>query len=523
MAERKKPERVVLLILDSVDDGLVSEGMDEGRLPVMANLVRSGWTARIDDQQRTVPGSLWATWITGSPYHEHLTVAADRLRPGGYAIEQTTPELARRPPFWGLLSDAGIPSTLLGMPAEILPDFLGTQVAAWGSVTQYAVNQGARSSPPEALGWLDAEVGVPRVTFEGSVRTKRDLTRNADRLLEEVGRQGAGIRLLMERTSWRFFASAFTQAHQAGHLLWHLQDPSHPKHDRTFSDEHKRCISLVYELIDGELGRIVDLLPSNTLLLLMAQEGMGPNVIEHDPTDLLLEAGGWLRRTSRISDSGGRAWALRSGRELARKVLPAGLRDQIGIRLPGERWWREIRLTNVDWPHTRAFGIPSDVSSFVRVNLAGREPGGIVRPGQDYQALLDELTREFEALVDDETGETAAQEIVQVERSISEPVGDVLPDLIVAWHHRPPFRRLRSPRFGVVDLPQDDIRTGQHRPVGWMVATGPGVPAGDGLRLTGPSNTLLDIAPTILAAFDVPSPTAFRGLPIRWAPDQNSV
>lgn len=514
-------QRVVLLVLDSFDDLIVTAGIDEGWMPTIGKLLSGGSCVRIEDDQASVPGSMWATALTGTPYHEHLIVYADQLKPGTYEIGSAAPEAARRPSFWRYLSAAGVASTVLGLPAKIEQGHLGTQVAAWGSSTQYAVNQGVRASPPDALAWLEAEVGPRRVAVEGSLRSPTDLRKNLDRALEEVTRQAVGIQLLMERSDWRFFASAFTQAHQIGHILWHLFDPSHPDHDPDADPDLRNCIRRVYARIDAVVGEIVAQLPEDTLVLLMSQEGMGPNVVRDDPIEGLLEAGAWLHRTAGIpgGPGGARAWALRGGRTLARRILPAAVRDQIGRRIPADRWWREIKLTGLDWSQTTAFAIPADVSSFVRVNLAGREPEGIVAPGDDYVGILHDLERDLVRIVDDETGLPVVDQVIEVERSIGRPVNDALPDLIVAWHRRPPFRRLRSPRFGVVELKPRDARTGQHRPTGWMLANGPGIPAMGGHSLDGPGHRMIDLAPTVMSALGVVAPDELPGHAIRWDQD----
>jgi predicted AlkP superfamily phosphohydrolase/phosphomutase len=509
--------RVFLLVLDSLDDELTARGIDEGWMPNLAKLIPAGTCVRIRDAQATVPGSLWGTWTTGTTYDLHGIVAALQLRPGTYEVDPTAPEIARRQPFWRHLSDAGIPSTVLSLPAAVLPDFLGTQVSAWGASTQYAVNQRVQASPPEAGRWLE-ELGPRRVTMEGWIDSMSDFDRNLDRALDEIRVQTRGIVLMLDRTDWRFFASAFTQAHQMGHYLWHFHDPAHPRHDPDAPEKLRNCIRLTYEHLDAAVGEIVAHLPDDTTILLLSQEGMASNTILHDPMAQMLEAGGHLARSAGVPEGpgGSRAWALRSGRALARKVLPAGVRARISRRLPTDRWWREIMLRDIDWTRSSAFALPADVSSFARVNLATREPQGIVQPGEPYDRLLERLEREIRSFVDDETGDPVADQVVQVERSTGHPVEGGLPDLLVAWNMRPPFRRLRSASLGVVEIAQDDVRSGQHRPVGWMVGTGGGVPSSGSAELRGPSTSLLDVAPTVLSTLGVTPPPELSGRSIRW-------
>src|SRR5262245_66290198 len=85
--------RVVLLVLDSLDDVLVERGIEEGWMPNLARLLPSGSAVRIQDDQSTLPGALWANWITGTSFERHGRFAAQVLQPGTYRIEPTVPEI----------------------------------------------------------------------------------------------------------------------------------------------------------------------------------------------------------------------------------------------------------------------------------------------------------------------------------------------------------------------------------------------------------------------------------------------
>ena len=51
-----------------------------------------------------------------------------------------------------------------------------------------------------------------------------------------------------------------------------------------------------------------------------------------------------------------------------------------------------------DWSRTRAFSIPDSFVGMIRVNLAGREPAGIVEPGAEYEETVAELENDLLAL-----------------------------------------------------------------------------------------------------------------------------
>ena len=42
----------------------------------------------------------------------------------------------------------------------------------------------------------------------------------------------------------------------------------------------------------------------------------------------------------------------------------------------------------IDWSRTRAFVLPTDRNSYIRINVRGREPLGTVDDGAEYQAVV---------------------------------------------------------------------------------------------------------------------------------------
>jgi predicted AlkP superfamily phosphohydrolase/phosphomutase len=154
-----------------------------------------------------------------------------------------------------------------------------------------------------------------------------------------------------------------------------------------------------------------------------------------------------------------------------------------------------------DWQQTKFFPLPMDLTAFLRINLRGRERDGIVAPGGEYDALCAELERFFGSLCDASTQQPIVAEIVRkfATTPAAAPHRAGQPDLIVRWTETRTreVSRLRSttlPAFSCAvpdHLPSG--RSGNHRPLGWFIARGPGVAAGATL----PTHDILDLAPTV--------------------------
>jgi predicted AlkP superfamily phosphohydrolase/phosphomutase len=95
------------------------------------------------------------------------------------------------------------------------------------------------------------------------------------------------------------------------------------------------------------------------------------------------------------------------------------------------------------------------------------------------------------------------------------PFLEQLPDLTVLWDQSFAWDTVYSPRFGTLQIKQQDARTGGHSSHGFVLIAGPDIPSGVQL----PQGSIYDIAPTVLQAANVPIPQDMDGhpLPIRTA------
>jgi predicted AlkP superfamily phosphohydrolase/phosphomutase len=150
------------------------------------------------------------------------------------------------------------------------------------------------------------------------------------------------------------------------------------------------------------------------------------------------------------------------------------------------------------------------------LNVAGRDPEGIVRPGLEYRSLASELKARLVALRDPETGSPAFGTVLLRDEVYSGPFVNSAPDVVLWPATDPPYEAVRS------DLVADDgvfvplaglktglpVRRGNHRHRGMLMAWGKGVrneaDAVAGMRL-------IDVAPTMLYILGMPVPRTMDG------------
>ncbi|MEW6270366.1 MAG: alkaline phosphatase family protein [Thermodesulfobacteriota bacterium] len=147
------------------------------------------------------------------------------------------------------------------------------------------------------------------------------------------------------------------------HMLWRLgdpKDPGAPPHpafaaDARAAHAHADDIEGYYRHVDQLLGKVLDRVPEDTLVLVMSDHGF-------EPFTRKVSLNAWLRDAGYL--------VLKDGKRTGR-----------------------IPLGDVDWSKTRAYGLGFNA---LYLNLRGREAQGIVDPAE-ADALMDEIARKLEA------------------------------------------------------------------------------------------------------------------------------
>ncbi|MFZ5480872.1 MAG: alkaline phosphatase family protein [Myxococcota bacterium] len=188
--------------------------------------------------------------------------------------------------------------------------------------------------------------------------------------------------------------TVFDTTDRVQHMFYRYLDPTHPANaGKPVGGELSDAIQRVYDHADGILGR------------LLAEVGDDPDTVvmvisDHGFTN--------FRRGVNLN-----AWL----RDEGYLVLKDG-------ELSGE--WFE----NVDWSRTKAFSLGL---TGLFVNRKGREKSGIVAEGEEYRALVNEIARKLEQLVDPATGERAIRKVEIAPALFDGPYRFDAPDLLVGY------------------------------------------------------------------------------------------
>jgi predicted AlkP superfamily phosphohydrolase/phosphomutase len=503
-------ERLLLLGLDAADHDVVQRLIGEGRMPNLAALAAGGVSARLRSPAGHYAGGVWPTFYTGRPVADHGVYHNKQWRPSAMRVEVPTLAWTRAVPFWERLPAGGGDSLILDVPMVLdRPRPVGgAYLGGWG--THDLIHRGAW--PPELWGELVRRFGgpvMPREEFGWPTDASLD---RLGATLRQATDQMRDLTLdLLARRPWRLACTVFGALHRGGHYLWDRSQVAPGTPPTAPGTPPTEPLLELYQHVDAAVGRILARAPAGTRVIVFAVHGMGPNP-------------GW---SDLLPDLLGRLDAHRSGRAPRRGLLyrlrqsvPHHWQRRVLDRLPATATQRLIPLWSrrmCHWPTTRTFPLPMDETGYLRVNLRGREEGGIVAPGPEYDETCAELEALVSSLSDEATGAPIAGPTVRAWRdAVDAPSRDLVPDLIIPFAGPPAATvgRLVSPRLPGFRyhvpprLPSG--RSGNHRDHGWLIAGGPGIAAGGTLA----DGDVLDLLPTIQATLGLPLERGLPGRPI---------
>jgi predicted AlkP superfamily phosphohydrolase/phosphomutase len=513
--------RVLLLGFDAGNRSLIETWAAQGVLPTIRALMARGVVGHTDSVEGFFVGSTWPSFYTGASPAEHGIHSLVQLRPGTYELDRYyTGDCVKREPFWNYLSRAGRRVAILDVPLTgVSRDLNGIQMVEWGS---HDANYGFRAWPRGLAREVTARFGRHPLTESCDVDHRSaaqfaDLTR---RLVAGVRTKAALTRHYLARGDWDLFVQVFTEGHCAGHQAWHLHDPGAPNWDGATVGATGDPLRDVYVAIDAALADILADVGRETLVVLLVSHGMSHRVgAQFLLPDMLVGLGAAAAAPPAAAAPDGL---------LARMLARGWARTPEVLRQP-------VRATRARWsaarawprplpPHTRrgsCFVVDNGlVVGGIRLNLAGREPQGLLTPPAARE-FAQRLTRDLLDVVDAESGRPIVGRVLRTDDLYAGTYRHQLPDLLVEWSEARPLGsatvgsgqgahvRLTSSRMGTVEGINRYCRTGDHRRGGLFVAVGPGLEPGRMAEVV----SIMDFAPTVARVLGVELPAA-AGRPV---------
>lgn len=373
-------------------------------------------------------------------------------------LEIVTSRSFRELTLWDQVAIEGGRSVLLGVP----PSFPPRKVNGI-SVGCFLTPDSAEDEytyPPSVKDEIAELVGEYPVDVKGFRTDDKPWLR--DEIYRMTEKHFQVVRHYLEHAEWDYFQFVEIGLDRIHHGFWKHHDPRHKQHEP--GSPFATVISDYYAYLDHELGRLLDLLDDETIILVLSDHG------------------------ARALDGGFcvNEWLVRNDL-LALSSRPRGIAP-----------FAEL---DVDWSRTRAWS-EGGYCGRAFLNVQGREPMGVVAQ-QEYEAVRDELKAMLESTIDGT--------LVFKPEEIYRDVRNVAPDLIVhfgglAW------RSIGGVGYQSIQVQENDTGPDDcnHSQFGAFILASPN----NRLRGEVEGAHLLDMAPTLLelAGHDIPSSMQGRSL-----------
>ena len=497
--------KVAVFGLDGVTFDLLQPWLDEGRLPNLAALLAGGASGRLRSTVPPVSASAWASFATGTQPGQHGLVDFTYPAQDGYDIQITNGRTRAVPAIWEIAGAAGKKVGVVSMPMTYPPRPVnGFMLCSFLTPSQ----ESRYTYPDELQEQLTAATGpFPlHMSEKGRGTDPARFVRAVKQM--ELDRTRA-VCHLMDTQPWDLFVYVVETTDNLQHEVWHIMDPSHPRHDPAEAQAVMPVILDYYETVDRLLGEMLDRVPAGALVVVLSDHGFGPfHKFFH--INNWLAAQGWLKfKRTPLSLAKRLAFKLGVTPINALKWVTllrlGGLRKNVK-RGRGGGLLRKLFLSfhDVDWARTQAFSVGN--FGQVYLNVQGERPAGAVPPA-GYEALRDQIAAAALALRDPADGASVVQQVYKREEIFHGIRAQRLPDLVLHTD------RARYVSFGHADFGSNKViepsigQTGHHHMVGIVGLRGPGVRPGLPLA----EASILDLAPTILHYLGLPVPSYMDG------------
>ncbi|HEX9638412.1 MAG TPA: alkaline phosphatase family protein [Acidobacteriota bacterium] len=206
---------------------------------------------------------------------------------------------------------------------------------------------------------------------------------------------------LLQEGDFDLYVQVFSFTDRVGHIIWRLTDPENPTYDPARAERYAGLMEQSYVQMDEIVGKAMAVIQNqpDTLLMICSDHGF----------------------TSYRRGVNYNTWLVKNGFMT--------LRGQGSTATLEKLFDTGDLFNNVDWSRTQAYAMGLGP---IYINLAGREPQGIVSPGREYEEVRDAIIAGLESYVDEQTGARPVKRVYKREEMYPQFNLDVIPDLRAA-------------------------------------------------------------------------------------------
>ncbi len=497
--------RLLLVGIDGATNDIIHPLISKRKLPTFEKLIANGSTGTINSVLPPHAASGWTSLLTGkNPGKHDIYDFYDRIN-GSYHRHLITTHSIKAKTLWQILDTHDRRSIVMNLPVSYPPTPLNGIMIS-GMLTP----RDEKFTYPGFLSEVLAEHGYIIDILHQSANSMEEYLKLARQTMKI--RQSIFVNLLQEN-EWDFAAIDFTTIDRLQQTIWENQDD----------------IEAFYIEMDTLLGEMLaKITDERTNVMITSCYGAKSIKKKFFVNEWLWELGLLDKKISTQPPSIPDFWDdFYEHHKKDQKLITSFLKNtrltkyNIGKFMPGfmmevlkkitptpirKAFPRENLL--IDWDQTKAY-FTSQMSLGININLKGREPHGIVQPGDEYERLRDHIIRELYHLKDPHTFNNVIEEVYRGEEIFFGEYCDYAPDIIfIPRNYEYVLRPTKRTNKHSISHANDiyPILSGPD-PKGIFIAQGPAIRKGAKLS----NLKMYDIAPTILHLLHIPIPADIDG------------
>jgi len=505
--------KVLVIGLDGATFDLIKPWIEEGKLPNLNRIISSGSHGKLESTPFPNSAPAWVSCMTGVNPGKHGIFGFGVRLNNQYELQLANSSYIHTKTLPEILSEYNKKSIVINVPISYPPQKINgivvTGMETPGKNSQF-------THPPEFKQELEKIVPeyiieVPHYHYLSyGMYGKQKLV---EAYLYAIQQREKLVLEMMKEKEWDFFMVVFSSLDRTQHYFWGDMDENHPLFNKKTPDILKEAVFKIYKRLDDSVGKMIDALPeeNNFNIFIVSDHGFGSQyelfyinrwlkqkgfltLKEENQSFLKMEINN-IR--SLIQKSSYYRFLVDAIMKILFKYFPKDLTD------PGI--WRQKRVKGfspaelIDWNKTKAFAEEYGI----RINLKGREPNGIVEPGDEYNELVETLCNSLANEKHKQTGAHAYYKVLRREKVYKGPMLERAPDIIT-------FRKIGNNHLAVSG---DKVwgfssnTSGSHHKDGIMIVWGSGVVSDNPVN----NAIIYDIAPSVLACLGIPIPEDMDG------------
>lgn len=489
----------LLIGIDSACTDILDPLFADGDLPNLHRVFEEGVSGDLESQIPPWTASAWPSIYTGVNPGKHGVYGF--LTFNGYDWKVVNRTYVQRPPIWQLLDYYNLSSVIVNVPVTHPPSMIDGAI-----LPGYVAPEDPDCHPDGVLEEVRDAIGGYRIYAPQSAPD--------DELVEWYSKltkmRSKAFRYLVNQFQPDFGFVQFQQTDTVFHEL----------------PGNREIVRAIYQTVDAEVGTILDEVEPETVFV-VSDHGMGKynhykfhvNEFLRNQGFVVSTRGGkgmptWvttrdaqLRKGENPTENqpgildGLTAFAARAGLTTERVgtlLENLGIRELVARQVP--RSSIRAGMQQVDFPRSRAYlREPHEVG--IRINLKGREPEGTV-PSSEYEAVREELIKQLGAVTTPD-GDPVFEDVAPREEYFHGPATNDAVDIVTVPNG---FKYALSGRL-TDNLFKPQNEEWNHKRLGVIAANGGGISTDVEVS----DAHIFDVAPTVLATFDLPRANEMDG------------